>query len=57
MRRYNQKILAYSTDQILPFPRPFGGRWFDDATVPAEIIEAVRTSPAELTAGTYSEIP
>ncbi|MGA8117474.1 MAG: cobalamin-dependent protein [Actinocatenispora sp.] len=41
MRAYNRKILAYSSDQILPMPRPFGGRWFDDATVPPELIEAV----------------
>jgi clorobiocin biosynthesis protein CloN6 len=38
MRAYNRKILAYSSDQILPVPRPFGGRWFDDVTVPAELI-------------------
>ncbi|MEV4148808.1 cobalamin-dependent protein [Amycolatopsis sp. NPDC049691] len=38
MRAYNRKILAYSSDQILPIPRPFGGRWFDDVTVPAELI-------------------
>jgi clorobiocin/coumermycin A biosynthesis protein CloN6/CouN6 len=35
---YNAKILSYSSDQIMPLPRPFGGRWFDDATVGAEII-------------------
>ncbi len=46
LRLYNRKILAYTTDQIVPVPRPFGGRWFDDATVPREIIDAVRTSSA-----------
>jgi clorobiocin biosynthesis protein CloN6 len=45
VRAYNRKILAYSTDQILPMPRPFGGRWFDDATVPAELIKEVSTRP------------
>src|SRR5215469_4196222 len=30
MRSYNRKILAYSSDQIVPVRRPFGGRWFDD---------------------------
>jgi clorobiocin biosynthesis protein CloN6 len=35
---YNRKILAYSTDQIIPTPRPFGGRWFDDSTIPENII-------------------
>jgi clorobiocin/coumermycin A biosynthesis protein CloN6/CouN6 len=45
VRGYNRKILAYSTDQILPMPRPFGGRWFDDATVPAELVKEVSTRP------------
>lgn len=40
IRDYNRKILAYSSDQIIPMPRPFGGRWFDDFTVPPEIISA-----------------
>jgi clorobiocin/coumermycin A biosynthesis protein CloN6/CouN6 len=35
---YNRKTLAYSSDQIIPTPRPFGGRWFDDAIVPATMI-------------------
>jgi clorobiocin biosynthesis protein CloN6 len=35
---YNRKILAYSSDQIVPTHRVFGGRWFDDFTVPQEII-------------------
>jgi clorobiocin biosynthesis protein CloN6 len=38
IRAYNRKILAYSSDQIIPVPRPFGGRWFDDVTVPQEMI-------------------
>jgi clorobiocin biosynthesis protein CloN6 len=42
IRAYNRRMLAYSTDQIIPMPRPFGGRWFDDFTVPAELIEACR---------------
>ncbi|QXJ21380.1 cobalamin B12-binding domain-containing protein [Actinomadura graeca] len=44
LRDYNRKILAYSTDQIMPVPRPFGGRWFDDATVPQQMIEELLTS-------------
>jgi clorobiocin/coumermycin A biosynthesis protein CloN6/CouN6 len=39
MRSYNRKILAYSSDQIIPVKRPFGGRWFDDVTVPRQMIE------------------
>jgi clorobiocin biosynthesis protein CloN6 len=39
IRSYNRKILAYSSDQIIPMKRPFGGRWFDDATVPRQMIE------------------
>ena len=39
IRSYNRKILAYSSDQIIPMRRPFGGRWFDDATVPKHMIE------------------
>jgi clorobiocin biosynthesis protein CloN6 len=39
VRSYNSKILAYSSDQIVPVRRPFGGRWFDDATVPRQMIE------------------
>jgi len=42
IRAYNRKILAYSSDQIIPMPRPFGGRWFDDVTVPPEMIECAR---------------
>ena len=39
IRTYNRKILAYSSDQIIPMKRPFGDRWFDDATVPRQMIE------------------
>jgi clorobiocin/coumermycin A biosynthesis protein CloN6/CouN6 len=39
IRAYNRKILAYSSDQIMPVRRPFGGRWFDDVTVPREMID------------------
>jgi clorobiocin biosynthesis protein CloN6 len=45
VRTYNRKILAYSSDQIIPVKRPFGGRWFDDATVPREMIEENLASP------------
>jgi clorobiocin/coumermycin A biosynthesis protein CloN6/CouN6 len=38
IRTYNRKILAYSSDQIIPIPRPFGGRWFDDFTIPSNMI-------------------
>jgi clorobiocin biosynthesis protein CloN6 len=44
IRSYNRKILAYSSDQIIPMRRPFGGRWFDDATVPRHMIEENRAS-------------
>ncbi len=30
--------VAYSSDQIMPVRRPFGGRWFDDHTIPQEMI-------------------
>jgi clorobiocin/coumermycin A biosynthesis protein CloN6/CouN6 len=43
---YNRKILAYSSDQIIPTPRPFGGRWFDDSTIPAEMIAELTHSEA-----------
>jgi clorobiocin/coumermycin A biosynthesis protein CloN6/CouN6 len=42
VRSYNRKILAYSSDQIIPVKRPFGGRWFDDTTVPRQLIEDSR---------------
>jgi clorobiocin biosynthesis protein CloN6 len=35
---YNRKMFSYSTDQIIPTPRPFGGRWFDDSTIPEQMI-------------------
>ena len=38
IRAYNRKILAYSSDQIIPMPRPFGGRWYDDFTIPSSMI-------------------
>lgn len=47
MRPYNRKILAYSSDQIVPVERPFGGQWFDDFTVPDSIIEAARSGAGE----------
>jgi clorobiocin/coumermycin A biosynthesis protein CloN6/CouN6 len=43
---YNRKILAYSSDQIIPTPRPFGGRWFDDSTIPAEMIAQLTRAEA-----------
>ncbi len=48
MRVYNRKILAYSSDQIIPVRRPFGGRWFDDVTVPPEMIEDILRSQRDL---------
>jgi clorobiocin/coumermycin A biosynthesis protein CloN6/CouN6 len=39
IRLYNRKILAYSSDQIIPVRRPFGGRWFDDVTIPRQMID------------------
>lgn len=45
IRSYNRKILSYSSDQIIPLRRPFGGRWFDDFSVPASIIERCRRAP------------
>jgi clorobiocin biosynthesis protein CloN6 len=41
-----RKILAYSSDQIMPVRRPFGGRWFDEATVLRQMIEDSRAQPA-----------
>ena len=46
MRSYNRKILAYSSDQIVPVRRPFGGRWFDDVTVPQHLIDDCLAVPA-----------
>lgn len=45
IRSYNRKILAYSSDQIVPVRRPFGGRWFDDVTVPRQMIDDIRAIP------------
>jgi clorobiocin biosynthesis protein CloN6 len=45
---YNRKILAYSTDQIIPVRRPFGGRWFDDFTVPRPMIEELLATAAAI---------
>ncbi len=42
IRTYNAKILAYSSDQIIPVHRPFGGRWFDDFTVPKSMIDGLQ---------------
>lgn len=44
IRTYNRKILAYSSDQIIPIQRPFGGRWFDDFTVPKNLIKGLTVS-------------
>jgi clorobiocin biosynthesis protein CloN6 len=45
IRAYNRKMLAYSSDQIIPMPRPFGGRWYDDFTVPTSLIDELVTNP------------
>lgn len=45
IRTYNRKILAYSSDQIIPMPRPFGGRWYDDFTVPPAMIDELPVAP------------
>jgi clorobiocin biosynthesis protein CloN6 len=45
IRAYNRKILAYSSDQIMPVRRPFGGRWFDDVTVPRQMIDDLLAAP------------
>ncbi len=42
VKAYNRDALSCSTDQIIPVPRPFGGRWFDDFTVPRELLQAVQ---------------
>jgi clorobiocin biosynthesis protein CloN6 len=46
IRAYNRKILAYSSDQIMPVRRPFGGRWFDDHTIPRQMIDELLPTPA-----------
>jgi clorobiocin biosynthesis protein CloN6 len=38
VREYNRRILSYTSDQLVPMERPFGGRWFDDFTVPPELL-------------------
>jgi clorobiocin/coumermycin A biosynthesis protein CloN6/CouN6 len=43
VRAYNRKILAYSSDQIMPVRRPFGGRWFDDHTIPPQMIADLKS--------------
>lgn len=48
IRAYNRKILAYSSDQIVPVRRPFGGRWFDDVTVPQQMIDNILAIPADV---------
>jgi clorobiocin biosynthesis protein CloN6 len=45
IQAYNRKMLAYSSDQIIPMPRPFGGRWYDDFTVPTSLIDELVTNP------------
>jgi clorobiocin biosynthesis protein CloN6 len=44
IRVYNRKILAYSSDQIIPMPRPFGGRWYDDFTIPSSMVKELLIS-------------
>jgi clorobiocin/coumermycin A biosynthesis protein CloN6/CouN6 len=46
VRSYNRKILAYSSDQIIPVRRPFGGRWYDDVTVPRQMIDDLLGIPS-----------
>lgn len=43
IRAYNREIFSHSSDQIIPVDRPFGGRWFDDTTIPAAMIEHLRS--------------
>ena len=45
IRAYNRKILAYSSDQIIPVRRPFGGRRVDDYTVPRQMIADLLAAP------------
>lgn len=45
IRVYNRKMLAYSSDQITPLPRPFGGRWYDDFTIPSSMIDELSAHP------------
>jgi clorobiocin biosynthesis protein CloN6 len=48
IRAYNRKILAYSSDQIMPVRRPFGGRWFDDHTIPPQMIADLTAAHASM---------
>ena len=48
IRVYNRKILAYSSDQIIPAQRSFGGRWFDDHTIPLGMIKELEINPKPL---------
>jgi clorobiocin biosynthesis protein CloN6 len=41
---YNRKILATSSDQIVPTSKSIGGRWFDDYTIPESMISVLRRS-------------
>jgi clorobiocin/coumermycin A biosynthesis protein CloN6/CouN6 len=43
---YNRRTFASSSDQIIPTSRPFGGRWFDDTTIPEEMIAELTRSEA-----------
>lgn len=38
IREYNKDIFSYSSDQLVPIRRQFGGRWFDDYTIPSSMI-------------------
>lgn len=46
IRVYNRKMLAYASDQIFPMQRPFGGRWYDDFTVPQSMIQELNGTPS-----------
>ena len=38
IRDYNRQMLSFSSDQIFPVRRAFGGRWFDNFTVPDSLL-------------------
>ena len=42
IREYNREIFSHSSDQLVPIRRQFGGRWFDDYTIPSSMIEELR---------------
>jgi len=44
IKAYNREALSCSTDQIIPIPRPFGGRWFDDFSVPKSLLAQLQAS-------------